>query len=76
MLHFVLRYDETGFIVNDVQVQGPVFCIGDLFTMWNIESWQDLGPDSLSMLQLYKPAPGTGTLTSSASQTHSDPAVS
>lgn len=67
MLHIVLRYDETGFIVNDVQVQGAVFCIGDLFTMWNVENWQDLRPDSLSMLQLYKPAPGNSTQTASPS---------
>ncbi|KAL3147955.1 hypothetical protein ABBQ38_014250 [Trebouxia sp. C0009 RCD-2024] len=50
-------YDDTGFIVNDVQVQGAVFLIGDLFTMWNVKSWQEVEPDSLSMLQLYKPAP-------------------
>ena len=75
MLHFVLRYDGTGFIVNDVQMQGAIVCIGDLFTMWNIKSWQDLGSDSLSMLQLYKPAPGNSTLTASASQTCSDPVV-
>ncbi|KAL3140694.1 hypothetical protein ABBQ32_005252 [Trebouxia sp. C0010 RCD-2024] len=54
-------YDDTGFIVNDVQVQGAVFLIGDLFTLWNVKSWQEVEPDSLSMLQLYKPAPGTDT---------------
>ena len=44
--------------MNDVQVQGAVFCIGDLFTMWNIKSWEELEPNSLSILQLFKPAPG------------------
>jgi hypothetical protein len=52
------RYDGTGFIVNDVQVQGAVFCLADLFMMWNLKSWQELTPDALSMLHLFKPAPG------------------
>lgn len=55
---FLLRYDGTGFIVNDVQVQGAVFCLADLFMMWNLKSWQELTPDALSMLHLFKPAPG------------------
>lgn len=50
-------YDGTGFIVNDVQVQGAVFCLADLFMMWNLKSWQELTPDALSMLHLFKPAP-------------------
>lgn len=50
-------YDSTGFIVNDIQVQGAVFCIADFFTLWDLKSWQDVTPDSLSLLQLYKPAP-------------------
>ncbi|KAL0052084.1 hypothetical protein WJX82_007691 [Trebouxia sp. C0006] len=50
-------YDGTGFIVNDVQVQGAVFCLADLFMMWNLKSWQELIPDALSMLHLFKPAP-------------------
>ena len=57
-LFFLLRYDGTGFIVNDVQVQGAVFCLADLFMMWNLKSWQELTPDALSMLHLFKPAPG------------------
>ena len=57
-LVFLLRYDGTGFIVNDVQVQGAVFCLADLFMMWNLKSWQELTPDALSMLHLFKPAPG------------------
>jgi len=48
--------------VNDVQVQGAVFCLGDLFMMWNLKNWHDLTPDSLSMLQLFKPAPGDSPL--------------
>ena len=52
------RYDSKAFLVNDVQVEGAVFCIGDLYTMWNVKSWQDVTPESLSMLQLFKPAPG------------------
>lgn len=52
------RYDSTGFIVNDIQVQGAVFCVADFFTLWDLKSWQDVTPDSLSLLQLYKPAPG------------------
>jgi len=58
MRFFLLRYDGTGFIVNDVQVQGAVFCLADLFMMWNLKSWQELTPDALSMLHLFKPAPG------------------
>ncbi|KAL0034730.1 hypothetical protein WJX77_004447 [Trebouxia sp. C0004] len=50
-------YDSTGFIVSDVQVQGAVFCLADLFMMWNLKSWQELTPDALSMLHLFKPAP-------------------
>lgn len=72
MLHPVFRYDATGFIVNDVQVHGAIFCAGDLFTMWNVKSWQDLGPDSLSMLQLFKPAPGSSTMTALAQSLNLD----
>lgn len=66
----MFRYDDTGFIVNDVQVQGGVFCVGDLFTMWKVKSWQELEPDSLSMLQLFKPAPGTDTLLDASTPLH------
>jgi len=62
---FLLRYDGTGFIVNDVQVQGAVFCLADLFMMWNLKSWQELTPDALSMLHLFKPAPGNAIVCAS-----------
>ena len=52
------RYNPTGFIVNDVAVEGPLLCMGDLYTMWAVESLSDVTPQTLSMLHLTKPTPG------------------
>eukprot|EP00891_Asterochloris_glomerata_P000204 jgi/Astpho2/204/e_gw1.00010.129.1_t len=61
------RYNPTGFIVNDVAVEGPLLCMGDLYTMWAraVESLADLTLQISSMPRLTRPVPdllilGTG----------------
>lgn len=67
LVYACCRYDDTGFIVNDIQVQGAVFCIADLTTVWKVQQWGEVSPGSLSMLQLFKPAPGAALLPVAAS---------
>lgn len=67
LVYACCRYDDTGFIVNDIQVQGAVFCIADLTTVWKVQQWDEVSPESLSMLQLFKPAPGAALLPVGAS---------
>lgn len=56
----VCRYDDTGFIVNDMQVEGPVLCYGDLVTLWRVKRLADITMQSLALMDLVKPTPGVG----------------
>lgn len=51
-------YDDTGFIVNDVQLDGAVLCYNDMFLLWNIDAFSDVSIESLALLDILKPAPG------------------
>lgn len=58
-------YHETGFIVGDVQVEGSILCFGDLWLSWKPRRVSEITDDSLSIVDLLKPAPdlvilGTG----------------
>lgn len=48
---------QTGFIVNNVKVEGAVFAYGGVWTMWRVQSLQEVTPESLALLQLIKPVP-------------------
>lgn len=51
-------YTEKGFVVNSVHMDGAVMACGTLFTLWDVQSMQDVSPDSLSLLLLLRPPPG------------------
>ncbi|GAB4813752.1 hypothetical protein N2152v2_000798 [Parachlorella kessleri] len=50
-------YDDTGFIVNDMQVEGAVLCYGDLVTLWRVKDLADISLETLALIDLIKPAP-------------------
>jgi NADH dehydrogenase [ubiquinone] 1 alpha subcomplex assembly factor 3 len=58
-------YDDTGFIVGDVQVEGSILCFGDLWLSWKPRRISEITDDSLVIVDLLKPSPdlvilGTG----------------
>jgi NADH dehydrogenase [ubiquinone] 1 alpha subcomplex assembly factor 3 len=58
-------YDDTGFIVGDVQVEGSILCFGDLWLSWKPRRVSEITEDSLVIVDLLKPSPdlvilGTG----------------
>lgn len=58
-------YDDSGFIVGDVQVEGSILCFGDLWLSWKPRRVSEITDDSLAIVDLLKPAPdlvilGTG----------------
>ncbi|KAK9812737.1 hypothetical protein WJX72_002868 [[Myrmecia] bisecta] len=50
-------YDDDGFIVNDVGVEGSLLCSGDIYTLWDIHQLEDITSESLAMLVIIKPPP-------------------
>lgn len=62
-------YDDTGFIVGDVQVEGSIICCEDLWLCWSPTMLGDITPDSVTgIFDLLKPIPellvlGTGSRT-------------
>ena len=51
------RYDATGFIVGDVQVEGSILCFGDIWLAWSARTLSDLSLESLTFVDLVKPPP-------------------
>lgn len=51
------RYDGSGFIVSDVQVEGSILCFGDLWLSWSAHSIADVTIESLKVVDLLKPLP-------------------
>jgi NADH dehydrogenase [ubiquinone] 1 alpha subcomplex assembly factor 3 len=49
--------DDSGFIVNGVQVEGPILACGDLWVLWDVRRLQDVTAASLALLDAVKPAP-------------------
>ena len=52
------RYTDTGFLVNDVTVDGALLCLRDLWMRWDVPSVGGVTPDSIAMLFLLRPFPG------------------
>eukprot|EP00879_Flechtneria_rotunda_P008230 GHRR01008623.1.p1 GENE.GHRR01008623.1~~GHRR01008623.1.p1 ORF type:complete len:164 (+),score=47.47 GHRR01008623.1:168-659(+) len=50
-------YLPNAFIVNNIQVDGPILCLPELWLMWDVKGFQDLNPENLSILDLIDPAP-------------------
>ena len=48
---------DGGFMVGDVQVTGPVICVGDLWFHWNAKLFEDITVDSLALLDVVLPIP-------------------
>lgn len=52
------RYTDTGFLVNEVAVDGALLCLRDLWVRWAPSSVAEVTPASLAMLLLLRPMPG------------------
>ena len=48
---------ETGFIVADVQVEGSILCVGDLWMKWKPSSLKEVTEDSLALVDVVLPVP-------------------
>lgn len=51
-------YTDDGFVINAVHMDGAVLTSGTLFTLWNVQTVQDITPDALALLLLLRPPPG------------------
>ena len=51
------RYDASGFIVADVQVEGSIICFGDIWLSWSPSTMLEVTIESLRLLDLVKPLP-------------------
>ncbi|XP_011624585.1 NADH dehydrogenase [ubiquinone] 1 alpha subcomplex assembly factor 3 [Amborella trichopoda] len=51
------RFSDTGFTINGVQYEGSVLCVGSLVLSWSPKKLSEITADSLSVLQLLRPAP-------------------
>ncbi|GAQ78783.1 hypothetical protein KFL_000190020 [Klebsormidium nitens] len=50
-------YDETGFVVDGVDIRGAIVCFGNSTFRWNVSSIADVTPDSLAIFEAIRPAP-------------------
>lgn len=48
---------DGGFMVGDVQVEGSVICVGDVWFHWKPERYEDITVDSLALLDVVLPIP-------------------
>lgn len=48
---------DGGFYVGDVQVEGSIICVDDLWFQWNPKRYQDIDMDSLALLDIVLPVP-------------------
>lgn len=51
------RYLPHSFVVNTVNVEGPILCLPDTWLMWDVKGFDDITPDSLALLDLVDPPP-------------------
>ena len=56
------RYTAEGFTVNSTDVQGAVLCLSDLVLHWNVHSLSEVTVDSLAVVDVIKPKPGTDSM--------------
>ena len=51
------RYLPHAFIVNNVQVEGPILCLPDTWLLWDVKTLADINPQTLAILDLLDPPP-------------------
>ncbi|KAK8794810.1 hypothetical protein WA158_001791 [Blastocystis sp. Blastoise] len=49
-------YDEEGFSINNVYHKGSVMAFNNNAFFWNAKSFQDITPESLSLITFYNPS--------------------
>lgn len=50
-------YLPHAFLVNGVQVEGPILALPDTWLLWDVRGWRDVTPSSLALLDLLDPPP-------------------
>lgn len=48
---------DDGFIVGDVQVEGSIVCVGDVWLRWSPRTWSEVTMESLAILDAVLPIP-------------------
>ncbi|KAJ4958817.1 hypothetical protein NE237_025928 [Protea cynaroides] len=48
---------DTGFLVNGVNYEGSLLCVGNLLLSWSPKKFSEITADSLSIFQILKPTP-------------------
>ncbi|XP_043718471.1 NADH dehydrogenase [ubiquinone] 1 alpha subcomplex assembly factor 3 [Telopea speciosissima] len=48
---------DTGFVVNGVNYEGSLLCVGNLLLSWSPKKLSEITADSLSIFQVMKPTP-------------------
>lgn len=51
------RYLPHAFIVNNAQVEGPILCLPDTWLLWDVQTFADINPQTLAILDLLDPPP-------------------
>lgn len=58
------RYSETGFVVNETAVEGPLLCLRSSYLLWDVTAAGGVTAASLAPLLLLVPPPGAPRRTS------------
>jgi NADH dehydrogenase [ubiquinone] 1 alpha subcomplex assembly factor 3 len=53
----IRRYLPHAFLVNNVQVEGPILCLPDSWLLWDVQTFNDVNPQNLAILDLLDPPP-------------------
>jgi len=51
------RYLPHAFVVNTVNVEGPILCLPETWLLWDVKGYDDITPASLALLDLVDPPP-------------------
>eukprot|EP00882_Tetradesmus_deserticola_P032765 GHRQ01037334.1.p4 GENE.GHRQ01037334.1~~GHRQ01037334.1.p4 ORF type:complete len:110 (-),score=29.40 GHRQ01037334.1:273-602(-) len=51
------RYLPHAFLVNNVQVEGAILCLPHSWLLWDVQSFSDITPKTLAILDLLDPPP-------------------
>lgn len=50
-------YLPHAFVVNTVNVEGPILCLPETWLLWDVKGYDDITPASLALLDLVDPPP-------------------
>lgn len=53
----IRAYTDTGFVIDNDYIEGPICLFGDDFFSWNIKSPKDINIESLTPLWIHNPTP-------------------